>query len=102
MRGVNKVIISGNIVRDGVYNKTSRDQDVCSFQIASDRHSRGDVVTAFVRINVFTESLVNICERFVRKGAYVIVEGELMNRPGTHDELTEVRAKDLVFVSDRT
>ena len=94
--GLNKVILAGNVTGPGQYDDNSKGLRG-SFQIACDRHSHGDVVTAFVRVNVFIDSLARICQRKLDKGAYVIVEGELMNRPGGRETLTEVRARQLIF-----
>lgn len=98
MRGINKVVISGNVAATAHFNEL-RGGLVCSFPIISDRYTRGDIISAFVRINVYIDNLARICRDKVVKGGYVIVEGELMNRDGVHEELTEVRAREIVFVS---
>jgi single-stranded DNA-binding protein len=69
----------------------------CTFTIASDRHSRDHVITAFVKVNVYGHGLVLSCRNKLAKGGYVFVEGELMNRDGRHGELTEVRAQKVIF-----
>jgi single-stranded DNA-binding protein len=66
--------------------------------VVSERPTGDSSLTAFVPVNIFGESLVRVCQERLRKGIYVIVEGELMNRPGQHGELMEVRARDVVFV----
>lgn len=101
MRGVNKVIISGNVSGNNVFNKTGAGVEACSFKLASDRRSPQGNVTAWVKINAYGEGLVRICKERLEKGVYVIVEGELMNREGTLGELIEVRAKEIVFVTRR-
>jgi single-stranded DNA-binding protein len=96
MRGINKVIVSGN-VSDGVqfgHTQGNRDQtSLCSFYIASDRHAQGQVVTAWVKVNVYVDALVSLCRARLHKGVYIMVEGELMNRG-------EVRAKELIFLQN--
>jgi single-stranded DNA-binding protein len=59
----------------------------------------GENVTAYVKINIYSDALVDICRTRLLKGVYVIVEGELMNREGVHGEVTEVRAKEIIFTN---
>lgn len=93
MRGINRVIISGNVSEDIQFATTvsGTERTLCTFYLASDRHAQGAVVTAWVKVNVYIEALVNLCQQRLRKGAYVIVEGELMNRG-------EVRAREIIFL----
>jgi single-stranded DNA-binding protein len=100
MRGINRVVLSGNVGDRVVYGTTRMGTQACSFSMASDRHDGDDVVTAWVRINLYGDDLVRICREKLTKGMYVIVEGELMNRDGTVGELTEVRAREVVFVTN--
>lgn len=99
MRGLNKVIISGNVTGAIEFGRTGKGDEVCGFHMASDRHtSGGSIVTAFVKVNVYPDGLVRICKGKLIKGVYVLVEGELMNRDGQHGGLTEVRAKEIIFL----
>ena len=93
MRGLNKVIVSGNVSEDVQFVQTSgsKEQTLCTFFLASDRHTQGQVVTAWIKINVYIEALVKLCRARLRKGVYILVEGELMNRG-------EVRARELIFL----
>ena len=54
-----------------------------------------------MKVNVYVENLIRICKSKLTKGRYVIVEGELMNREGQYGELTEVRAREVLFVGGR-
>jgi single-stranded DNA-binding protein len=99
VRGINRVIISGNLSSRITYAKTGNGSEVCTFTLASDRPgSNGVVVSAYIKCNVYSQGLVDVCRRKLAKGSYVIVEGELMNRDGQIGELTEVRARDVIFV----
>lgn len=98
MRGINKVIISGNVGGNIAFNQTPSGTDACSFQVASDRHTQTGMITAWVKINAYGENLVRLCRGRLSKGQYVLVEGELMNRDGVHGELTEVRAREVIFI----
>jgi single-stranded DNA-binding protein len=100
MRGLNRVVVSGNVLARVIYAPTTSGTAACSFQLASSRTTPDAVVTAFVKINVYGEQLVALCRQNLVKGVYALVEGELMNREGPHGELTEVRARDLVFFPD--
>jgi len=95
-RAINRVLISGNVTRV-FYANTGNGKDACTFTLASDRHARGDVITAFVKVNVYGNGLVDTCRKRLLQGGYVFVEGELMNRDGQHGELTEVRAQKVIF-----
>jgi single-stranded DNA-binding protein len=101
MRGINRVIISGNVTGEANFSTLGNGTRASSFTLASDRHSRGDVITAYVRINVYIDALTDMIRERLRKGDYVIVEGELMNRNGIQEELTEVRAREIVFLPSR-
>jgi single-stranded DNA-binding protein len=100
MRGLNRVIISGNVGGKIAFADTGSGTPVCSFYLVSDRHSSGGtVVTARVKINVYGENFVRLCRARLVKGVYVLVEGELMNRNGKLEELLEVRTKEILFLS---
>ena len=100
MRGINKTVISGNVSRDINFGSMPDESPVLSFTMASDRHANGATVTAWVKVNVYIESLIEQCRQHLGCGGYVIVDGELMNREGRHGKLTEVRAKEIVFVKE--
>lgn len=97
MHGVNKIVISGNVTNTIVFNKTRSGRDVCTFSMVSERQSSGGGHKVYAKINVYMEGLVAVCRERLEKSVYVIVEGELMNRDGRSEELTEVRARDIIF-----
>ena len=99
MRGINRVLVSGNCVDVARYHTTNSGSKCATFKLASDRRGArpNELVTAWVKINIYNESLVEICQSRLQKGSYVIVEGELMNREGVQGEVTEVRAKEIIF-----
>lgn len=99
MRGINKVIISGNVAGNIHFAEIPGGSAALSFSVASDRKANGSTITAWVKINVYQEALVRICQTRLLKGGYVLVEGELMNRDGQHGELTEVRAREIIFLT---
>lgn len=100
MRGINRTVLSGNVSREINYDKMPDGAPVLSFTMASDRCANGATITAWVKINVYIDALIEQCRTHLARGGYVIVDGELMNREGKHGRLTEVRAKEIVFVKE--
>lgn len=96
---VNHVSISGNVGKLE-FATTGNGSPVCNFQMASDRRARDNTITAWVKVNVYSKGLVEVCRSRLRKGLKVWVEGELMNRDGRLGELTEVRARKVLFPKD--
>jgi single-stranded DNA-binding protein len=101
-RGLNEVIVSGNCSDSAQYHTTDNGTPCATFKLASDRKgaNKGEIMTTWVKINVYNEPLVKLCESRLQKGVYVIVKGELMNRKGIHGEVIEVRARELIFTED--
>lgn len=99
MRGLNRVIISGNVGSHISFNETGNGSAACSFHLASDRYVANGKVSAWVKINVYGDKFVAICQNRLQRGCYVLVEGELMNRDGQLKELVEVRAREVIFLS---
>jgi single-stranded DNA-binding protein len=100
VRGLNRVVISGYVQERITYGTTGADATACSFTVASSRNGQGKNIVAYVKINVYGEGFVRLCRARLRVGGYVMVEGELMNRDGVLGDLTEVRARELIFVSE--
>lgn len=98
MRGINRVVLSGNATGKIEFSKTDTGTEVCTFTVASDRHSSGSVVTAFIKVNVYVDALVRLCRSRLQKGCYILIEGELMNRTTPSGKLLEVRAWELLFL----
>lgn len=109
--GVNEQVGSGNVSGPIKFGTTNDGQVACSFILVMDKRvNRGDrpsgqAQTARVRVNVYG-GLAKICEQKLRKGGYVVVSGELMNREpsdsrsdGVSHLITEVRADDIVFTN---
>ena len=104
MRGLNRVIISGNASDTARFQTTGGGTPCATFKLACDRRgaNKGETVTAWVKINVYGDALVDICKARLRKGVYVLVEGELMNRDGVVGEVTEIRAKEVLFLDSES
>jgi len=100
VRGINRTIISGNVSRDIHYGTMPGGGSALSFTMASDRVANGTTITAWVKVNVYLDALIKVCRGQLMCGGYVIVDGELMNRDGKYGRLTEIRAREIVFVKE--
>lgn len=102
MRGLNKVMLIGNLADGPEMRKTPAGKSVVSFPIATNRawkSSNGEKKenTEFHRI-VAWEQLADICEKFLVKGSPVYVEGRMQNR--TYTGKDEVRRSLTEVVAD--
>ena len=83
---VNKVIIMGNLGKDPEIRNFPNGGKVCNFSVATsetwrDRNSgEKQERTQWHNISILSEPLVNIAERFLRKGSKVYLEGQLETR----------------------
>jgi len=86
---VNKVILVGNLGRDPEIRSTGDGTKVASISIATsetwkDRNSgERKEKTEWHRVVIFNDRLVEVVERFLKKGAKVYVEGALQTRKWT-------------------
>lgn len=83
---VNKVIIIGNLGRDPEVRSFQSGGRVCNMRIATteswrDKQSgeRKDR-TEWHSVTIYNENLVNVAERFLKKGSKVYLEGQLETR----------------------
>ncbi|MXP26075.1 single-stranded DNA-binding protein [Altererythrobacter indicus] len=83
---VNKVILIGNLGQDPEVRSFQNGGKVCNLRIATseswkDRNSgERQERTEWHTVAIFSEGLVNVAERFLRKGSKVYVEGQLQTR----------------------
>ena len=83
---VNKVIIMGNLGKDPEIRNFPNGGRVCNFSVATsenwkDRNSgEKQERTQWHNISILSEPLVNIAERFLKKGSKVYLEGQLETR----------------------
>lgn len=110
MRSVNKVILIGNLTRDPEMRQTSNGQMVTTFCIATNRewvtkenekHGLAEYhdIVAWAR-------LAEICNKYLKKGKLVYVEGYLKTRSwdtpeGVKKFRTEVVAQDMIMLEKR-
>lgn len=108
-RGVNKVILLGNLGSDPDIKSTQSGKQVASFSLATSRAVKNgdqwDDVTEWHRV-VCWEKLAGICERYLAKGSQVYIEGELRTRQwedkdGVKRYTTEIIARDMQMTGSK-
>jgi len=86
---VNKVILIGNLGRDPEIRTMQNGGRVASFSVATSESWKDRTTgerrekTEWHRVAVFSDALVGIVERFLKKGSKVYVEGQLETRKWT-------------------
>lgn len=96
MKGVNHVSVSGNVGDKIEFGETGRGAEACGFNMAAEPRT-GGAGPVWIRVNVYDPALIAECKRRLARGTYVVVDGQLMNRAGRFGEITEIRAKELIF-----
>lgn len=100
---VNKVILVGNLGRDPEIRQFPNGGSVASFTVATseswkDRNSgERKEKTEWHRVAVFSEGLVKIVERYVKKGSKVYIEGQLETRKWTDNTGQEKYTTEVVL-----
>jgi single-strand DNA-binding protein len=107
MKTVNKVILLGNLTRDPELRYTEHSKAVCSFGLATNRNWTTETgkkreEPEYHRV-VAWEKLAEFCDKYLRKGRKVYVEGRLQTRSytakdGTEKATTEIVVDDLVLL----
>ena len=83
---VNKVILFGNLGRDPEIRSTQSGSKMATFSMATSKRWRDKNTqeqrdkTSWHNIVVFGDGLVDIVEKYVKKGSKIYVEGELQTR----------------------
>ncbi|MGL5830962.1 MAG: single-stranded DNA-binding protein [Candidatus Altimarinota bacterium] len=110
MRSVNKVILVGNLTRDPEIKQTTNGQLIAAFGLATNREwitkdGQKQISAEFHELVAWAK-LAEICERFLRRGKLVYVEGYLKTRrfdlpDGSKKYRTEVVVEDLIMLDKR-
>jgi len=83
---VNKVILLGNIGKDPEIKATQNGSKLASFSIATSKRWKDKQTqeykdkTEWHKVVIFGEGLVDIVEKYVKKGSKIYIEGELQTR----------------------
>jgi single-strand DNA-binding protein len=110
MRSVNKVILVGNLTRDPEIKQTTNGQLIAAFGLATNREwitkdGQKQISAEFHELVAWAK-LAEICERYLRRGKLVYVEGYLKTRrfdlpDGSKKYRTEVVVEDLIMLDKR-
>jgi single-strand DNA-binding protein len=100
---VNKVILIGNLGRDPEIRSTQDGIKIANFSVATsetwrdkgsgERRER----TEWHRVVIFNERLVDVVEKYVKKGAKVYIEGALQTRKWTDKDGQERYSTEVVL-----
>ncbi|MDX1418400.1 MAG: single-stranded DNA-binding protein [Rubricoccaceae bacterium] len=109
-RGINKVILVGNLGADPELRYTGSGTAVCNFNVATnesykDRDGNPVEKTEWHRV-VAWDRLAEICAEYLKKGRQVYIEGSLQTRQwedqdGNTRYTTEVKAREMQMLGSR-
>ncbi len=109
-RGLNKVMIIGNLGRDPEMRYTPSGRPVTTFSVATSRtwntaDGERRVETEWFNI-VAWSSLAEICKQYLSKGRQVYIEGRLQTRhwddvEGNKHTSVEIVANEMIILGDR-
>ena len=109
-RGINKVILIGNLGQDPELRYTGSGTAVCNMRLATNesyKDSNGEFVekTEWHSIVAWAR-LAEICGEYLKKGSQVYFEGSLQtrqweDREGNTRYTTEVKAREMMMLSGR-
>ncbi len=109
-RGLNKVMIIGNLGRDPEMRYTPSGRPVTTFSVAANRqytNAEGEKQTETEWFNVVAwGKLAEICNQYLAKGRQVYVEGRLQTRQwedaqGTRHTSVEIVANEMIMLGSR-
>ena len=109
-RGINKVILIGNLGQDPELRYTGSGTAVCNLRLATNesyKDSNGDLVEKTEWHSIVAWSrLAEICGEYLKKGSQVYFEGSLQtrqweDREGNTRYTTEVKAREMMMLSGR-
>lgn len=94
---MNSVVLIGRLTADPTVRYTGDQMAVASFTLAIDRPQRADKekATDFPRVTVFGKQAEN-CERFLKKGRLVAIEGRIQTGSYTNKDGQKVYTTDVV------
>ena len=100
---VNKVILIGNLGRDPEFRSTQDGMRIATFSLATSETWRDKASgerrerTEWHRVVVFNERLVEVIEKYVKKGAKLYLEGALQTRKWTDNTGAEKYTTEVVL-----
>lgn len=109
-RGINKVILVGNLGQDPELRYTGSGTAVCNMRLATNesyKDASGQLVDKTEWHSVVAWSrLAEICGEYLKKGSQVYFEGSLQTRSyddkdGNTKWVTEIKAREMLILSGR-
>ncbi len=100
---VNKVILIGNLGRDPEVRTMQSGGKVCNLSVATSESWRDKgsgerrEKTEWHRVVIFNENLIQVAERFLKKGSKVYLEGQLETRKWTDQSGQEKYSTEVVL-----
>ena len=100
---VNKVILIGNLGKDPEIRSFQNGGRVASFSIATSESWKDKATgekkdrTEWHRISVLNDKLVEVVERYIKKGSKVYIEGQLETRKWTDKDGQEKYSTEVVL-----
>ena len=100
---VNKVILVGNLGRDPEIRSTQDGLRIANFSLATSESWRDKATgerkerTEWHRVVIFNEKLVEIVEKYLKKGAKIYIEGALQTRKWTDNSGQERYSTEVVL-----
>ena len=100
---VNKVILVGNLGRDPEIRRTQDGRPVANLRLATSESWKDKTTgerkekTEWHRVVIFNERLVEIAEKYLRKGSKIYVEGALQTRKWTDNAGVEKYSTEVVL-----
>ncbi|HEX2581112.1 MAG TPA: single-stranded DNA-binding protein [Dongiaceae bacterium] len=104
---VNKVILVGNLGRDPEIRTTQNGGKIAQLSVATSETWRDKQTqerrekTEWHRVVVFNDRLVDVIERYLKKGAKIYVEGQLQTRKWTDQSGQERYSTEIVLQNYR-
>ena len=104
---VNKVILVGNLGRDPEVRSTQDGSKMANFSVATSDTWRDKASgerrerTEWHRVVIFNDRLVDVAEKYLRKGSKVYVEGQLQTRKWTDQSGQERSTTEVVLTRFR-
>src|ERR1700689_2336454 len=100
---VNKVILVGNLGRDPEIRSTQDGMRIANLNLATSESWRDKMSgerkekTEWHRVVIFNERLVELAEKYLRKGSKIYVEGALQTRKWTDNAGVEKYSTEIVL-----
>lgn len=101
----NKVILIGRLGKDPETQTTQSGKTVCKFSVATDSGYGEKKQTEWMNV-VTWQKTAELCDKYLRKGSLVAIEGRLSTRnyeakDGTKKYVTEVIANEVKFLDPK-